>query len=177
MRRVSPLSTCSSNTTSASSTPAWGRAGSTLSIFTVSAGRPRLAGLAGTWPVSGSTGGAGMVVEVVGAVEEVDVDEDDEAGCGGVDDDLLAPQPASIRDTATNATPAGWRAKRSVRWASTLPRSVARAPGALRCARRGSDESRTNGSARPAGHRAAAAPHRATGAPSPARRRRGPYPT
>src|SRR5579875_2672584 len=71
-RRVSPPSTCSCTTMSAALSPACGRAGAMLSIFTASAGRFASAALAAGWPVRGHRGpatarwllvvGAGLVV-------------------------------------------------------------------------------------------------------------------
>src|SRR3954468_14678312 len=63
--RVRPPSTVSSKTMSARSMPACGRAMSTLSIFTASAGRSRFSSFVGGLPVSGQAGGgAGAIVAV-----------------------------------------------------------------------------------------------------------------
>src|SRR5579864_6261854 len=68
MNRLSPASTTSSYTTSAWTSPDCGRASSTFSIFTTSAGRVRFGELPAGSPVSGKTGGA-VVVVVAGAVD------------------------------------------------------------------------------------------------------------
>src|SRR5207248_3651948 len=69
MNRLSPASTISSYTTSASIKPDCGRASGTFSIFTTSAGRLRFGEVPAGRPVSGNTGGT-VVVVVAGAVDE-----------------------------------------------------------------------------------------------------------
>src|SRR5439155_13574158 len=96
-KRVTPPSTPSSTTMSASLTPAWGRALGALSIFTISAARAGTAGLAGR-PVSGSAPGATGGAEV------------DEAGAAVVEElaaSFFLPPPlqaAPRSDTTTTAT-------------------------------------------------------------------------
>src|SRR5438874_5264458 len=95
MKRLRPASTTSSYTTSASLTPACGRASGTFSILTTSAGRPRLASPAAGSPVSGKTGGS-VVVVVAGTVDVVVFAPPDE-------------QAAATRATATAAAATGRR--------------------------------------------------------------------
>ena len=91
---VIPPSTISSNTTSASARPAWGRASLALSSFTMSATRSALAVSSMGRPVSGATGAVGAaVVVVVGCVAVT-------RGTSFVPPDL--PHAAASARTATN---------------------------------------------------------------------------
>src|SRR5438874_4898855 len=95
-----PPSTTSSNTTSAASSPACGRANCALSTLTTSTGRRSRLASAARIPVSGYVGGGGGTVTVTVAAGAV-VWWATAATCLGVFDEQATPTSARSATTAT----------------------------------------------------------------------------